>query len=172
MIYIVECGFADPAREAEWNRFYSGPKLAALLDVPGFQQSQRFQDTEGGAAPYFAVHEVVSAEFLATASYQTAGGGSFLHYQPYITNWRRTIFSGLDRLEEVLPNQRLIVIDSEPVAVPGIEVHWLRPAGLGHLVPSRGLAAVSKSEAAQLKKEFGSSLRILKPISALMHGRQ
>ncbi|MBO0145367.1 sugar ABC transporter, partial [Agrobacterium sp. Ap1] len=36
MIYMVECSFADPASEAEWNDFYSLDKLPALISVSGF----------------------------------------------------------------------------------------------------------------------------------------
>lgn len=173
MIYMVECGFSDPAQEADWNSFYSGPKLAALLDnVAGFRQSQRFRDVDGGDAPYLAAHEVVSVELLETASYRSSGGGSFLHYQPYITNWRRTIFSGLDRMEEVFPDQRLIVIDTEPVPVLEVNVHWLRAAGLGNLVPSRGVATVPAIHADRLRTTLGERLRILEPISALMRAQQ
>ncbi|MEO1988984.1 MAG: hypothetical protein ABGX47_20415 [Martelella sp.] len=171
MIYMVECSFTDPVMEDQWNAFYSGPKLTALLgNVDGFRQSQRFRDIDGGDVPYLAAHEVVSNELLETQSYKNAGGGSFLHFQPYIKNWRRTIFSGLDRLPEVSPDQRLIVIDSAPKPFPGITVHWLRSAGLGHIVPSRGVAIVSAEQAAALKQEEG--IRILGPLNPLMRARQ
>ncbi len=43
MIYTVECSFADPTSEAEWNDFYSADKLPALISVTGFHTSQRFR---------------------------------------------------------------------------------------------------------------------------------
>ncbi|RVO73523.1 hypothetical protein [Sinorhizobium medicae] len=172
MLYMVECGFSERALEAEWNAFYSGPKLAALLDeVPGFRRSQRFQDTAPADAPYIAIHEVVSAELLASPSYKRAGGGSFLQWQPYITNWRRTVFSGLGRLAEVRPSERLLLIDAEPRPIAGLEIQWLKTSGLGDLVPSRGLVIVPAEDAPAAREVIGASARVLEPISIQMVSR-
>lgn len=172
MLYMVECGFSEPSLEAEWNAFYSGPKLAALLDdVPGFRRSQRFCDVGSSDAPYIAIHEVVSAELLSSPTYSGAGGGSFLQWQSYITNWRRSIFSGLDRLPEVQPSQRLIVIDSEPRDIEGVDLIWLRAAGLGNLVPSRAVAIAHADELDAIRKRIGSAVRVFEPISIQMVAR-
>ena len=61
MIYIVECAFTDPAREAAWNEFYSGEKLDTLLALPGFRASQRFRALTDVPAPYLAVHSIRDA---------------------------------------------------------------------------------------------------------------
>jgi len=169
MLYMVECGFSEPSLEAEWNTFYSGPKLAALLDdVPGFRRSQRFCDVEPDDAPYIAIHEVVSAELLASPTYASAGGGSFLQWQPYITNWRRSVFSGMDRLREVRPSERLLVLDTEPKQIEGLQINWLQAAGLGNLVPSRGLAIVEISEVDAIRARVRDTVRVFEPISVQM----
>ena len=169
MLYMVECGFSEPSLEAEWNAFYSGPKLASLLnDVPGFRRSQRFRNLSPSDAPYLAIHEVVSAELLASNSYKGAGGGSFLQWQSYITNWRRTIFSGLDRLEEVKPSERLLVVDTQRTVFDGVSLQWLQGAGLGNLVPSRGLVIVGADAAEAIAGKIGSAAMIFEPISEQM----
>ena len=58
MIYTVECSFADPASEAEWNDFYSLEKLPALISVQGFHSSQRFKALRRGCPTYLAVHAI------------------------------------------------------------------------------------------------------------------
>ncbi|WP_417721132.1 hypothetical protein [Salipiger sp.] len=169
MLYMVECGFSDPKLEDDWNAFYSGPKLADLLNrVPGFRRSQRFREVGPSDAPYIAIHEVVSAELLSDPSYFGAGGGSFLQWQDYITNWRRTIFSGLDRLPPVGPDEILVVIDEAPRPVTALEVDWLEAAGLDNRVPSRGVAITGATKTAEIEAELGTSARIFVPISEQM----
>lgn len=169
MLYMVECGFSEPALEDEWNAFYSGPKLADLLErVPGFRRSQRFREVGESDAPYIAIHEVVSAELLSDPSYFGAGGGSFLQWQGYITNWRRTIFSGLDRLPEVAADQRLVVLDEAPRDVEGWDIHWLQAGGLGDLVSNRGVAIVDADRADRARDALGGAARVFAPISVQM----
>lgn len=169
MLYMVECGFSDPKLEDEWNAFYSGPKLADLLNrVPGFRRSQRFRELGPSAAPYIAIHEVVSTELLSDPSYFGAGGGSFLQWQDYITNWRRTIFSGLDRLLEVGSEEILVVIDEAPRPVNMLDVTWLESAGLNDLVPNRGLAITSAAKKTEIEVALGTLARIFEPISKQM----
>lgn len=172
MLYMVECGFSDPDREADWNRFYSGPKLGALLEnVPGFLGSQRFRSTNRSVVRYIAIHEITSADVLESDAYKRAGGGSFLEYSPFITDWRRTAFTGLDRLEAVRPHQRLVVIDSDPVPLPGVEIHWLKAGGLANDVASRGIAVMSEDDARSLATRAGEDIRLFEPISPLMRGQ-
>lgn len=94
MIYSVECGFAHPAREAEWNAFYSHDKLPALIAVPGFISSQRFRLLRGTHPPYLALHNITRADVLDSAHYRQQGGGNFARWQSDITDWRRNVYDG------------------------------------------------------------------------------
>lgn len=167
MLYMVECGFSDPAREADWNAFYSGPKLESVLSAPGFLRSQRFRDVDGTPAPYIAVHHVAASSVLESNGYRSVGGGSFLEWQSFITNWRRTLFDGLDFLPAVGAGQRLLLVDAPPsvTKVAGATIHWLRSAGLGNLVPSRGIAIIAANTAEAARAAMGHSARICEPIT-------
>ena len=69
MIYTVECSFADTAREAEWNDFYSLNKLPALISVDGFHTSQRFKALSPGCPVYLAIHSIDSLDVLQGDEY-------------------------------------------------------------------------------------------------------
>lgn len=58
MIYTVECSFADPNSEAEWNDFYSLEKLPALISVTGFHTSQRFKSLSDGCPLFLSRQDV------------------------------------------------------------------------------------------------------------------
>jgi hypothetical protein len=166
MLYMVECGFSDPMREAEWSAWYSGPKLAKVLKVPGFLCSQRFESIVPAPAPYLAIHAVSSGEVFGT-SYRGLGGGSFNEWQPYISNWRRTLFAGLEVAPEITPDDFLLVIDGRPANFDnlGIPLSWLESAGLDGSVPWRAIAPISGVQAGQLRNHIGSSLRIFRPLT-------
>ena len=75
MLYIVECGFADPSQEAAWNDWYSGPKLKELLAVPDFLSAQRFRALDNHPAPYLNVTSIASTELFTNPDYRRGGGG-------------------------------------------------------------------------------------------------
>ena len=114
MLYMVECGFADPAREAEWCAWYDGPKLASLLGLPGWRGSQRFVAVEAAEAPWLAVHAVPGPEFFESGVYKKAGGGNFADWGPLITNWSRNLFDGMAEAPEVPADALLAVADVAP----------------------------------------------------------
>ncbi|MDP6390951.1 MAG: sugar ABC transporter [Alphaproteobacteria bacterium] len=140
---MVECGFADPAREDEWNAWYGGPKIASLVTLPQFTGSQRFKAEDGQPAPYLAIHGVAAAEFFESDNYKGAGGGSFNEWQDEIVDWRRSLYDGMDVLPEVETDQRLAVLDGAGEA-PGIV--WLDCVGLDRSVPRRGLAVLEAGD--------------------------
>src|SRR5687768_10843572 len=99
MLYIVECGFADPAREAAWNAWYSGPKLSELLAVPGFLSAQRFRALDSNPAPYLNVTSIASPELFTTPAYRNNGGGRFGDWEPaLIIDWSRRLFTGITEM--------------------------------------------------------------------------
>lgn len=167
MIYMVECGFSDPAREAEWNDYYNGPKLAAVLSVPGFLRSQRFRSAGPGRTRYIALHALESDQVLSGSNYKGAGGGSFHEWQPYIIDWRRTLFSGVDHVPEVAESDHLLVIDGRPPVANGlgVPVLWLEEAGLDGGVPWRGVAVLSASQASSLTNRLTPAMRLFRPMT-------
>lgn len=91
MIYTVECSFADPFSEAEWNDFYSLDKLPALISVSGFHTSQRFKALSRGCPVYLALHSIDGLDILTGEEYRQKGGGNFARWQQHITDWHRRL---------------------------------------------------------------------------------
>jgi hypothetical protein len=167
VIYTVECAFSDPAREAEWNAYYSGPKLAAVLSVPGFRTSQRFRAITPCDSPYYAMHSLRDADVLG-AQYKGVGGGSFGGgWDDMITNWHRNLFVGLDMAPDV-PADACLLVQDDPVgdgAVGEVDFAWLDIAGLDRSVTRRGLAIVDRAAAAKLVEAHGEAVRLFEPIT-------
>ena len=114
MIYTVECSFVEPAREDEWNEFYSDLKLPALISVTGFHTSQRFKAISTGCPVYLAVHTIEGLHVLNGDEYENKGGGNFARWQPDITDWHRNLYHGLDRAPEVAPGEYLVLSSTGP----------------------------------------------------------
>ncbi|MSO75393.1 MAG: sugar ABC transporter [Alphaproteobacteria bacterium] len=169
MLYMVECGFADAAREREWSDWYGGPKLAALLALPGWRSSQRFKAVAPIAAPWLAIHSVPGPAFFTGAAYRNAGGGNFADWGPLITNWSRNLFDGLDLAPAVPEDAWLAVADMPPgeYGLRGIPFTWLGSAGLDNKVPDRGIAILDGAAAARAP----AAVRLYRPISPRLEGR-
>ncbi|OPA88016.1 sugar ABC transporter [Pseudomonas fluorescens] len=117
MIYTVECNYADPASEAEWNAFYSQEKLPALISVSGFRTSQRFEALSGDCPAYLALHSVDTLAILQSDEYRQKGGGNFSRWQSHINDWRRNVYAGLDRAVAVGADEVLLVSEQGPQAL-------------------------------------------------------
>lgn len=165
MIYMVECAFSDSGREAAWNDYYSTEKLDRVLAVPGFRTSQRFKAVEAIPAPYIAIHTVDSLDVLEGNAYKQGGGGTFdVSFQPAISNWRRSLYEGLDRAQPVELKALLAVCDDPDKAKGvGINFAWLTAAGLDTAVPRRGIASVSRQFLERLGNHHG--VRLYLPIT-------
>ncbi|ARP82071.1 sugar ABC transporter [Bordetella genomosp. 8] len=122
MIYTVECSFADPATEAEWNDFYSLEKLPALISVSGFHTSQRFKALSSGCPTYFAIHTIDSLDILQGDEYRQKGGGNFARWQQHITDWHRNLYEGLDRAPAIGDGEYLLAssVGPEPLVEMGL----------------------------------------------------
>ena len=137
MIYTVECSFADPAREAEWNAFYSLEKLPALISVTGFHSSQRFKSISEGCPVYLAIHTVDGLDVLTREEYRRKGGGNFARWQQQITDWHRNLYNDIG-----LAPDSLIAMGLEPLGMQAValekypERRWLAilPRSKLHLV--------------------------------------
>jgi hypothetical protein len=167
MLYMVECAFSDAAHEQAWNDYYSGQKLDQVLAVPGFRTSQRFKSISDNAAPYFAIHTIDSPEVLLGEFYRSRGGGSFdATYQPYIRNWKRRLYTGLDRALAIPKNELLAVSDRpEESTAASVDFIWLTAAGLDSSVPRRGIARIDRSQADVIAKTHQHVITIYAPLT-------
>ena len=149
MIYTVECSFADPATEAEWNDFYSLEKLPALISVSGFHTSQRFRALSAGCPVYLAVHSIDGLEVLRGEEYRRKGGGNFARWQQQITDWRRNLYDGLERAPAIAADECLVVSATgpEPLIGMGLTAHRMDAVALEKSPGRRWLARLDRPEA-------------------------
>lgn len=170
MLYMVECRFTDPAREAQWNQWYGGERLGELLAVPGFLTSQRLISLTHAGNYYLTVHNIRSMDVFQCPEYRAMGGGAFKGYQDCITDWTRRFFTGVDVAPAVAMDQRLVVADAGRDAVAGCEVPftWMQPVHQPGREPDargeRGIACVSAAQAEALRRERRFALNIYQPM--------
>ena len=149
--YIVRCNFTEPSREAEWNAWYSGPKIAQMLDKPHFCSCQRFKRIAGSGRDYLALWMVQTPEAFATKQYRSDWG--FFDWETYVTDWSRDLFDAGALTQDafaVAPDGALEVMsfDGKSAAearaaraamAPADEMLWLPIAGLDRHTPLIGL---------------------------------
>jgi hypothetical protein len=147
MIYTVECSFAQPASEAEWNDFYSLEKLPALISVSGFHTSQRFKALSAGCPVYLAIHSIDNLDVLQGDEYRQKGGGNFSRWQQHITDWRRNLYAGLERAPTIGACEYLVVsaIGPEPLIEMGLLPCQMHAVALEKRPEHRWLAKLGRS---------------------------
>lgn len=146
MIYTVECSFADPASEEEWNDFYSLEKLPALISVSGFHTSQRFKALSAGCPVYLAVHSIDHLDVLQGEEYRRKGGGNFARWQQHITDWHRNLYAGLDRAPAIGADEHLLAsaIGPEPLIEMGLSPYPMQAVALEKSPEHRWLAKLGQ----------------------------
>ncbi|WP_346827967.1 sugar ABC transporter [Serratia inhibens] len=147
MIYTVECSFADPTGEAEWNDFYSLEKLPALISVSGFHTSQRFKALSAGCPVYLAIHSIDNLEVLEGDEYRQKGGGNFARWQQHITDWHRNLYAGLDRALAIGEHEHLVTsaVGPEPLIEMGLTPYRMQAVALEKFPEVRWLAKWGRS---------------------------
>ncbi|NQE47797.1 sugar ABC transporter [Herbaspirillum rubrisubalbicans] len=142
MIYTVECSFADPLSEAEWNDFYSLEKLPALISVSGFHTSQRFKALSKGCPTYLALHTIDDLEVLLSEEYQRKGGGNFARWQQHITHWHRNLYETSAAAPAVLDGAYLLLSAAgpDPLRAMGLSPRLLNAVALEQSPPQRWMA--------------------------------
>lgn len=165
MIYTVECSFADPRSEAEWNDFYSLDKLPALVSVSGFHTSQRFKALREGCPVYLAMHSVDGLDVLTSEEYRQKGGGNFARWQPHITDWHRNLYAGLDRASSVGPDEILAMSEKGPESLIrlGLAFNELHAVALGKFPEYRWLARLKRS---QTFEALPTDIHLYEPMTA------
>ncbi|MDH6678981.1 hypothetical protein M2284_003194 [Rhodococcus sp. LBL1] len=148
MIYTVECSFAEPTREDEWNEFYSDRKLPALISVTGFHTSQRFKAISTGCPVYLALHTIDGPELLDGDEYREKGGGNFARWQPDITDWHRNLYDGLDRAPDVAAGEYLVLSSTGPEALTrlGLVPHRMHAVAMEKNPEQRWLATTATTD--------------------------
>jgi hypothetical protein len=96
-VYVVRCNFNEPAKEAAWNAWYSGPKIAQMLAKPHFRTCQRFRRAAGHGRDYLALWTLSSPDAFKTQEYTSDWG--FFEWERHITNWSRDLFDAGDTPE-------------------------------------------------------------------------
>lgn len=92
---MVKIDFADPSREAEFNRWYNEVHLPELLALPGFIRAWRLQVTEEGRGlgepgqSYIAAYEIESPAAFDQLQGRVSWDGL---WGPSIKNWSRTFY--------------------------------------------------------------------------------
>jgi hypothetical protein len=154
VIFTSQSGFTDPAREAQWDRWYLG-HLELMASVPGISSAQRFKTTSPGYSPSLAMYSVASPEVFKDPYYLSVRGmGEWL---PFIDRrwYTRNLFDGLERAPRVGEGERLLVADrGKPAAPGGVEWTWLECVALDRATAFRGIAVVPAAAEAGLKGDF------------------
>lgn len=149
MIYTVECSFADPTSEAEWNEFYSLEKLPALISVTGFHTSQRFKAINDGCPVYLAVHTIDNLDVLTGDEYRRKGGGNFARWQQHIIDWHRNLYSDIGVAPVVNADELFALCSSgpDPLIRIGLDPLVMQAVALEKSPERRWLAKLRLSDA-------------------------
>lgn len=167
MIYTVECSYADPASEPEWETFYSLEKLPALISVTGFHTSQRFKALSAGCPVYLAVHSIDHLEVLQGDEYRQKGGGNFARWQAHITDWHRNLYDCHGPAPAVGDNEYLVAsqVGPEPLIAMGLTPYPMQAVALEKFPEHRWLAKIGRSVAPALE-QLSTGVHLYIPITA------
>jgi hypothetical protein len=101
---------------------------------------------------------------MTSKRYFDNGGGKLgsPKWGEHLSFWHRNLFEGLDEAPEVPDDARLIVIDSEQpdVKLEGLNVTWLKNAGLDRTTPYRGLVIVDQATAKKYLRTSDKRIRV------------
>lgn len=166
MIYIVECSYADPSSESEWNNFYSLEKLPALISVDGFHTSQRFKALNSGCPVYLALHSIHNLDVLQGDEYRQKGGGNFARWQQHITDWHRNLYGDLDRATAVGEGEHLVTSAAgpEPLIEMGLTPVRLRAIALEKYPEHRWMAKIERSSNLRIE-HFPTGVHLYVPMT-------
>jgi hypothetical protein len=166
MIYTVECSFADPNSEAEWNDFYSLEKLPALISVTGFHTSQRFRSLSDDCPVYLAVHTIDDLDVLTGEEYRQKGGGNFARWQQHITDWHRNLYSDIGLAPAVNADELLVLCERgpDPLIQMGLSPLAMRALALEKFPERRWLATLPRQNA-QLVGSISEGVHLYAPMT-------
>ena len=168
-VYIVRCNFTAPDKEAAWNDWYSGPKMAQMLAKPLFCSCQRFKRAAGRGRDYLALWTVRSPEAFASREYTSDWG--FFDWEGYVTDWSRDLFDA-----GAMPESSFAVAEAGALHVISFDglraedaqaararlasmpqMSWLPVVGLDRHTPLIGTAVLDEYGARDLPDRSGPS---------------
>jgi hypothetical protein len=173
-VYVVRCRFTEPAREAEWNAWYSGPKIAQMLAKPHFITCQRFRRAAGNGRDYLALWTLASPDAFKTEEYTTDWG--FFDWEQYVTDWSRDLFDAgmtpeaafavpADGTLHVMSFDGMSAADARAASAQA-DLMWLPVAGLDRHTPLMGLRP-RPGDAPAPKPPKGAQAAVYRPICLL-----
>ena len=151
MIFMSQSGITDPARDSDWDRWYT-EHLRIMASVPGISSAQRFKTSTPGHSPSLAMYSVASPEVFQDPYYLSVRGmGEWLALidKRY---YHRNLFSGLDQAPVATESDVLIVADrdSPDDTLAALGCVWLRCSGIDRSTAFRGIAATPRARAESL----------------------
>ncbi|WP_067670903.1 hypothetical protein [Nocardia miyunensis] len=171
-LYTVRCNFSNPAVLADWEHWYSGEKQDWLLSRPGFIAGQRFSAVSAtDGVTYLALYALDSPEALTTPEYLSGWG--WAGYRPYIVDWSRNFFEGVDpevfltvddELLRVVFVERSGHADAAAETSPGLTWVGALP-GLDGSLDALGLAAVAEAASIDGERPKGIEQGVFRPAS-------
>ena len=167
MLYMVDLDFSQAARQAQWDAWYM-EHVEALLSVPGVRTAQRFKCLTPCSSPYLAIYSVDSAEVFESEPYRQRGGrASTGEWRPFMTNWHRNLFDGLDTAPAVALDACLLVTEAKPeeIADCNHDFTWLRGTGLDRTILCRGIAVASSANATRITEKSQGRVRAYRPLT-------
>jgi hypothetical protein len=180
-VYLVRCNFAQAALEADWNAWYSGPKLEEMLRKPYFLSVQRFAAAALDVRrKYLALWVVASPDAFTTPEYR--GDWGFRTWTPEIRDWSRDLYRSPveadDPLFDIGDGDALYCasfdgMDEEAArgALAGVRerlpgVVWHEAVGLDRHAPILGLKKLARGERPRpLPNAVGLSETVFEPIT-------
>ncbi|WP_413732145.1 sugar ABC transporter [Sodalis sp. RH20] len=161
MLYIVECTYANPGSEEDWNEFYSREKLPALVSVTGFSTSQRFRALKPGCPVYLAIHTIKDADVISSDEYRLKGGGNFSRWQEHITDWHRNLYE-CEGPAPAVSSDELLLLSARPIGFIetglGYRALAMQASGLDKSPERRVAYVLARENAAQLAEVPGAYL--------------
>lgn len=171
MLYTVECSYADPASEKDWNTFYSLEKLPALISVTGFITSQRFRALGTGCPAYLAIHTIADARVLNGEEYRLKGGGNFSHWQASVTDWQRSLYE-CEGLAPAVSDGQVLLLSTQPIDFirkeTGCPATVMNATGQAD-VQQRRFACVLDRDAAVRLSQSVPDARLYEPVTPQLH---
>lgn len=166
-LYMVEMDMPYPGRLPHWHAWYEEHVERLLTTMPGFLRAQRFRSIAPHPAPYLAIYELADETALTSPAY--VGPKAAAAWAPFMNNWRRNLFCGIEPLNAVPSDGWLAVWDRVSKDAPPLGANYarLQPKGLDRTVLERGLLAGAGSQQPTPRQEAGWSLRVFSPISLL-----
>ena len=164
---MVEHTIGIPEIENEWNTWYTGC-IRILLAVPGIQTAQRFTIAGSKPSKYMAIYSITSGDVFDSDTYKKSGGGgnASARFRPAYQSWTRNLFESAGQAPAVAQDRVLVVADRTKRG--DAQFLWFPTVGLHQTTPFRGLAILTRDEAAHVPGEAAGEFVVYSPLTPQM----